>query len=127
MDEDGAQEQPVRRRGCMGCLSLVVLWVLVATCSITIAVLAGRGEIVQQRGELGERRVWLVTENENRGLGFSSARVVSGSEESRVACVRTRVGFLLWRSAGRGQGTSYCECFEESGGQWQVTEEVCRE
>lgn len=76
-----------------------------------------RGDLILARGDLTETRLWLVRENGQEGLGFSNSSLVSRGEER--ACVLTRVGFLLWRSAGEGPGTTFCYCYERRRGTWE--------
>ena len=101
-------------------ITIGLLAVGVFTLLVTMAV---PGEIRIGRGELGETRVWLLREAGDRGLGFSSTRLVSGSEASGAACVETRVRFLILSGAEGSAPVSYCECLEKVGETWTSTGE----
>jgi hypothetical protein len=81
-------------------------------------VLAVRGEVSWRRGDWVEDRLWLVRlpnpfgRDETRGLGYSSARVMSSQAavDGRV-CVRTRVFFLMWEGTGQNENADFCECY----------------
>ena len=81
-----------------------------------------RGDISVERGDWHKARVWLILEDENRGLGISiSLRVTSDAEKSEV-CVETRYGFLLWRSNGTARSGKSLECYERAKSEfWEVT------
>ncbi len=86
--------------------------------SVAVMALVGqvmlRGDISVERGDWHKARVWLILEDENRGLGISiSLRVTSDAEKSEV-CVETRYGFLLWRSNGTARSGKSLECYERA-------------
>ncbi len=97
----------LRRLGYTGgCL----LWLAILCLPLLIFVLAVRGEVQWQRGEFVNDRLWLIQETDERGLGYSAARVISNEEPvDGPICVRTRVYFLLWR--GSAPAVAYCECY----------------
>jgi len=90
-----------------GCL----LWLGLLCLPLFVFVLAVQGEMNWQRGEFASDRVWLIREVDQRGVGYSSARVISNEEPAAGGpiCVRTRVIFLLWR--GSAEPVAYCECY----------------
>ena len=99
----------------------IAVWLCVAAFSVLAGLLAVRGDIVIARDDLRQTRLWLVREEGSRGLGFSSARFVSGDAQSDRACVETRVRFLLWQSSQPTPGLRYCECYRRVDGQWQYS------
>jgi hypothetical protein len=89
-----------------GCL----LWLAILSLPLLVFVMAVRGEMQWQRGEFVNDRLWLIRETDERGLGFSSARVISNQEAvDGPICVRTKVYFLLWR--GSAEPVAFCECY----------------
>ena len=95
-----------------------LLWILVGAVWIVIIslpalglLLAARGEISWQPSEHHGYRVWVIMEQEERGIGWEVRRTASYSVE-RV-CLQTTVGFWLWRSQVHQQQTrySFCECY----------------
>jgi len=105
----------------IGCLASIGIGLLAVGVFYLLVTMAVQGEIRIRRGELGEARVWLLREGEERGLGFSSTRVVSGSEATGAACVETRVRFLILGGAEASEPVSYCECLEKAGETWTST------
>jgi len=102
----------------LGCaLSILVGLVGVAIFFVAVS-FALRGEVRFSTGELTERRVWLVRDVGELGLGFSTSGLVSGSVSSGQACVETRVRFLMFQSADPVQPLAYCECLERADGSW---------
>jgi hypothetical protein len=90
--------------------------------------LVALGEIRLRRGELGETRVWLIREANQRGLGISSTRTVSGREADGRACVETRVRFIVAGPADPPPPVRYCECWRKTNGagaegHWESTGE----
>jgi hypothetical protein len=98
----------LRRAGySAGCL----VWLLIMCLPLFAFVLAVNGEMSWRRGEFAEDRLWLIQEADQRGLGYSRARLVSNGEPAAggAICVRTSVIFLLWR--GSAEPVQFCECF----------------
>ena len=101
----------------LGCLLGFLAWLFVMTVPLLGFMLAVRGEFTWRRSEFVEDRVWLISaENssgDERGLGYSAARVVSDQTAADgPICVRTRVNFLLWR--GRSEHLEFCDCYLRS-------------
>jgi hypothetical protein len=97
----------LRRAGyTLGCL----VWLVVMFLPCLGFMLAVRGEFTWQRGEFAQDRLWLIQEIDERGLGYSAARVTRNEEAvDGPICVRTRVRFLMWR--GTAEPVEYCECY----------------
>lgn len=100
-----------------GCALALLLTTIGIAVTFALGSLLVRGDLVLTRGELTETRVWLIRESDQEGFGLSHSSVVSRSEAR--ACVRTRVGFLLWESSGDTSGTSFCSCYERRQGSWE--------
>src|SRR5436190_5538228 len=87
-----AGSKPISR---MGCLLAVIGWLVIMMVPLFALVLAVKGELTWRRGDFVEDRVWLVNnsaeagQDEARGLGYSSSRVIS--DQTKVdgpMCVR---------------------------------------
>lgn len=100
-----------------GCAIALILTAAGIAAVFAVGSLLARGDLVVARGELTETRLWLIREDEQEGFGFSNSSLVSRGEDR--ACVRTRVGFLLWQSSGDTSGTSFCSCYETRQGSWE--------
>lgn len=98
---------PLRR---VGCGLILVVWFLLLLTPCALIYLATQGEITIPTGSVPgqEVRLWLMTEDRNRGIGVSSAAVIGGNGTTDI-CLQTDVRYLLW--AGRGENASYCECY----------------
>lgn len=70
----------------------------------TAFVLATEGEM--KIGRDSYLRLFLVHEKEANGVGFEWQRELFQPDN----CLRTSVGYLLWE--GRGESSSYCQCFD---------------
>lgn len=73
--------------------------------------LAMRGDLSWHRGEYVHDRIWLVTESNERGLGWASTRLNSKAHET--VCLSTTVRFWLWKGNSPAFGTHYCECYRK--------------
>lgn len=93
-----------------GCaLSLVIG--LAGACLLTgVLALAARGEIVLGQGIANESRLWLIQDDQEAGLGLAWVAPAIAPRPG-LACERTRVVFLLWKSSGSKPATEYCECY----------------
>jgi hypothetical protein len=104
----------------LGCLLSVLLGLVGVLIVFQTAKLATQGEIRIGGTEVTPNRIWLVREGANRGLGWSSSRVVEGSRAGPEMCVATSVSFLLWRKDGTAVPVDFCECYEQQGSSWQL-------
>ncbi len=94
----------------VGCGVILAIWFLLLLTPCVLVYLATQGEITISTGSVPgqELRLWLMTEDRNRGVGISSAAVAGGNGTTDI-CLQTDVRYLLW--AGRGENASYCECY----------------
>lgn len=102
-----------------GCILSVLIGgggMLVFIAAMTLAL---RGELTFARGTPGEIRLWSIAEPEDQGLGISTARRVSLSEDGKRECDIRQVRFLLWRSETPAPATSYCECYARTSQGWE--------
>ena len=97
-----------------GTLSKRLLWTVAGAVWLAIIslpalglLLAVRGELSWHPGDYGEYRVWVVTEENVRGLGWQARHVVSHSVQD--TCLQTTVGFWLWQ--GQQSRSTSCECY----------------
>ncbi|MCL4367642.1 MAG: hypothetical protein M1337_00440 [Actinobacteria bacterium] len=86
---------------------------------VAVMTLALRGELTFARGTPREIRLWLVAEPESQGLGFSTARQISMSNDGTQECDIRQVHFFLWRSEGPAPATAYCECYARAAQGWE--------
>lgn len=115
MSEGTSEAVPVRRRSPLrraGCVVALIFWFAILLLPCFLIVLAVQQEIVISTGGVpGQQlRLWLISEPDERGLGYSTASV--RQSEATAVCVQTDVRFLLW--AGSAQPVSYCECYERA-------------
>jgi len=104
---NSAVQAPRSRR--LPLIAGLILFVSCGLCSCLMITLASQGEIVIPMGSAPDQvaRVWLVMDARQRGIGVSSARVTSSSENA--LCVQTNVSYVLWQ--GSGDAVVYCECY----------------
>jgi hypothetical protein len=86
-------------------------------CLITGSLVV-HGEFALRRGQPDELRAWLIRDETNRGLGFSSSRQVDRGQDEGTVCYLTRVRFLLWRSDGSSPTGEYCQCYRRTESGW---------
>ncbi len=106
-----------RRRGPLrriGCGLILALWFLLLLTPCALVYLATKGEVTIPTGSVPgqEVRLWLMTEDRNRGIGISTASVSGGNGTTDI-CLQTDVRYLLW--AGHGDNSTYCECYTRPG------------
>jgi hypothetical protein len=96
----------------LGCALLLAVWFTVLLLPCALIVLATKGEIVVAQGGLPGQyiRVWLVMEEDQRGLGISSTSAV---RSEGAECLQTGVNYVLWQ--GSAESATYCDCFTRSG------------
>ena len=121
--EGRAPERPLPFPPALGCLLSVLAGLLGVGVFFMVVTLAVQGEIRIRRGELGETRVWLIREGENRGMGISTTGVVSGSESAGSACTQTQVRFLMLSTEQEPEPLAFCECLEKAGESWSFARE----
>jgi hypothetical protein len=107
-----AADKPITRRGC---LTGLLVWLLIITVPFCLVLFAIRGEVTWSRGNLVQDRLWLVAsepgEASAAGLAYSATRLVaSPAAPAGALCARTTVYFFLWR--GQSETVSYCECYQ---------------
>ena len=84
-----------------------VVWLAIISLPVLALLLAVRGELSWQPGDFRQYRVWVVMEEDERGLGWEVRRVASRSV--RDTCLQTTVGFWLWQ--GQQSRSIFCECY----------------
>ena len=96
----------------IGLLFLGLIW--------SVLLLAVQGEISIETADLTGFRLWLITSDEQSGLGLSRTRSLPAEpDENREHCVETVTQFLLFRSSAPQAPHSYCECYQDQGDRWQ--------
>ena len=108
------RRHPLKRPGCVFGL---ILWFVVLLTPCFMIILAVQGEISIQTGSVPEQRVriWLIQEANQSGVGISTPKTFAQNE---AMCIQTNVTFMLWR--GSSDPTQYCECYTQSGADWQI-------
>ncbi|MGA9533585.1 MAG: hypothetical protein WBR18_12775 [Anaerolineales bacterium] len=113
---DGAESLPVPP--WIGCLASALLGLLGVFLVFQVGKLVIQGDLHIGSDSLTPARLWLVTEGDNRGVGWSTASIVSGSRDADQACVETHVRFLLIQADGTAQPVTYCDCYQQKDGSW---------
>ena len=100
-------------------LLLLLFWLVVMLFPAISFVLATRQQI--QLGSSPDRhlRLFLVSEPATQGLGLERTRPVS----EPANCTQTTVNYLMWQ--GEGESTTYCQCYNESGGVISTNQGAC--
>jgi hypothetical protein len=103
-----SRRSPLRR---LGCGIAVVIWFLILLTPCFCFALATQGEIAIRLGDAPEQsfRVWLLSEENERGLGISRPSV---SERDELVCVQTDVNFVLWM--GQSDSSTFCDCYNRA-------------
>jgi hypothetical protein len=101
----------------IGCVLGLMIWFSLLLFPCLVIVLLTRDEIDIQLGDIPGQslRIWLVNGARERGLAISVPTVQTNSE-GNMACLETRVNFVLWM--GEGKPTQYCECYSRLGDNW---------
>lgn len=114
---DSPPVKPRSRLRRLGCGIGLIIWIILLLFPCVAIVLIAQGEIAIQLGNIpGQNfRVWLIQDATERGLGIASPSV--HTDEDANVCLQTETNFLLWM--GKGESTSYCECFAHDGDNWK--------
>jgi hypothetical protein len=116
-----------RRLRRVGCSVLLVIWFTFLLLPCFLLVLATQQEIIISQGELPgqEIRIRLITDIDQRGIGFWTTSTTTGTEGD--ICLVTNVRYILWE--GQGDPAQYCQCFsrEAENGAWIPSENACPE
>ena len=109
--------KPRSRLRRIGCGIGLVIWVILLLLPCLAIALISQGEIAIQLGDVPGQsfRVWLIQDATERRLGI--ARPSIHTNDIANICLQTDTSFLLWM--GKGESTSYCECFAHDGDSWK--------
>ena len=105
-------------------LAVFVIWVVIISLPVLGLLLAMNGELALTISEHNEYRVWLLMDDEERGIGWSSKNMFSDNLNNN--CVINRVNFILWEGDSENVNTFYCECYSGNNGELEYTSaQVC--
>ena len=93
---------------------LVAFWFVIISFPVLMLMLAMQGELVWNPIEHREYRVWLIMEDDQRGLGYATKHAISRT--SAQVCLVNHVGFLFWQGDNDQVNTDYCECYSYNDG-----------
>lgn len=93
--------------------AIVLATLLVFALIGLMFVVAIRGEVTWQRGELAGDRLFLIMERRQRGLGWEHVGSTGQAPATGgQVCTRTTVRYYLWE--GQGENITYCECYRQT-------------
>lgn len=109
--------KPRSRLRRLGCGIGLVIWVILLFLPCLAIVLISQAEIAVQLGDIPGQslRIWLVQDAAERGIGIARPSVLA--DEKANTCLQTDTSFILWM--GKGESTSYCECYVYDGENWK--------
>lgn len=115
--QTAAPIKPRSRLRRLGCGIGLVIWAILLLFPCMAIVLISQGEIAVQLGNVPGQslRIWLVQDATERGLGI--ARPSIHTDDNANVCLQTDTNFLMWM--GKGETTSYCECYAHNGDNWK--------
>jgi len=116
-DNSSLLVKPRSRLRRAGCGIGLVIWIILLLFPCLAIALIAQGEVAVQLGDIPGQsfRVWLIQDATERGLGI--ARPSVHTDENANTCLQTDTSFLLWM--GKGDASSYCECFMREGDNWK--------
>ena len=86
---------------------IVILWLLLMSLPVLAIVLAVRGEVKIGDDQESNIRLFMVTEDEAKGIGFQRVKKANAEREG---CYQTSIRYLLWEGQDSGLNVSYCTC-----------------
>lgn len=93
----------------LGCLLLVLLWLILISFPF-VAINLARQEQIQIGTNAGTYlRLFLVSEKEFNGVAVEWSRDLGGLYQ----CRQTSVSYWLWE--GEGENANYCQCADPAG------------
>jgi hypothetical protein len=102
-----------------GCIFVIIIGILLFILLWSAILLAVQGEMSIQTPDLTGFRLWLITADGQRGVGFSTSRRASSEAALGDHCVKTTVQFFFWRSRKPEPAQVYCECYSGFEDSWQ--------
>lgn len=99
---------PPRRRG-RGCLTGVIIFIVMAACPILFFNLLFNGQLVFGP-ENNQWRIFLLQETGQEGVGVQHTQIID--EEAK--CQQTSIRYFMF--SGEGENNVYCSCMSDQNG-----------
>ncbi|MBE0690084.1 MAG: hypothetical protein IH587_08195 [Anaerolineae bacterium] len=113
------KRSPLRRPGCIA--ALLIWFALLILIPVAFFTILTRGEITVSTGDVPDQqaRLWLISNADERGFGYSNAWAASRSDVA--LCLQTDVRYWLWQ--GSAESVTFCDCYErvDTTADWSFT------
>lgn len=86
---------------------ILIFWLALMLLPTLAIILAVRGELMIGDDQESNVRLFMVTEDEAKGIGFQRVRKANAESED---CYQTSIRYLLWEGQDSGLNVSYCTC-----------------
>ncbi|UCG24949.1 MAG: hypothetical protein JSW55_02850 [Chloroflexota bacterium] len=96
-----------------GYVLIVIVWLVLMALPILAFILAARGELMIGDDQSSNIRLFMVNEDEVKGIGFQRAKKAHSRNDG---CYRTSVRYLLWEGRDSNLNISYCACHDPDTG-----------
>jgi hypothetical protein len=92
---------------------IVIVWLALMLLPILAFILAARGELMIGDVQASNIRLFMVNEDEAKGIGFQRVKKVDSESDG---CFQTSVKYLLWEGQDSGLNISFCACYDPDTG-----------
>jgi hypothetical protein len=92
---------------------IVIVWLVLMALPFLAFILAVRGELMIGDDQTSNIRIFMLTEDEAKGIGFQRVKKANVQDES---CYQTSITYLLWEGQDSDLNVSYCTCLEPETG-----------
>ena len=105
---------------------VVLVWLILVTAPLVAFILAARGQIQVGEGPRRYVRIFLVQEEDAKGVGLEWVRPVSGQPAAgQPACSTGSLTYFTWE--GEGQDGYFCQCYDPASDEvTSVTQQACQ-
>ena len=100
--QEPLETKPVRRRG-RGCVSGLVIFMIMAACPIFFFNLLFNGQLVLG-SESNQWRIFILQETGQEGIGIQHTQTL----DEEAGCQQTSIRYIMF--AGDGENNVYCSC-----------------
>lgn len=116
---------PRTRRGKILFALGLVLWFSILMLPCTLFWFASGGEIILHHASIPEPvthpllQIGTVMNSRDSGMQITTSYITNQTDADM--CVQTNVSYLLWKSRGENQNTSFCDCYKRENESWLAT------
>jgi len=116
---------PITRRGKILFALGLIVWFSVLMLPCALFWFASGGEIILHHANIPEPvmhpllQIGTVMNAQESGMQITTSTITN--QTGTNLCVQTNVSYVLWKSRGGDQNTSFCDCYQRENESWLAT------